>query len=473
MKKLNLFLFAVAAFCACSAPGTEKSPQDAIISGVAWFDQNNNEVNAHGTCIVKEDGLYYMFGEYKTDTSNAFIGFGCYSSADLINWKFENMALPRQADGLLGPDRVGERPKVMKCPATGEFVMYMHCDNLGYKDQYIGYATCNTINGDYEFQGPILMDGKPIRKWDMGSFRDTDGKGYLLTHSGFIYALSDDYKSVDKIVIQDAARGESPAMFKHNGTYYWMFSHLTSWERNDNTYYTAPALEGPWTMQGYFAPEGTLTWNSQTSFVLPVYNETDTMFMFMGDRWSFPMQGSAATYVWQPITLEDGKMSIPEFHQAWKIDLENASWSSAELEFDKLPESEIKTSGKWSSRTTEVKIDGKSRKESSILSKEMGATLSCTFKGRQIAVYGISNNMSGYAKLTISDNNDNEVLSTILDMYSKYELPGLKFISPVFDEGEYTLAIEVAGIHPVWTDKSKTIFGSKDDNVTITGIYVL
>src|SRR5215217_6821530 len=127
---------------------------DAIYSGIPWFDSNNNVVSAHGANIVKDNGKFYLFGEFKSDTSNAFNGFSCYSSKDLYNWTFERMALPVQKSGALGPDRVGERPKVMKCPKTGEYIMYMHADDLKYKDQYVGYATSKTINGEYTFQGP-------------------------------------------------------------------------------------------------------------------------------------------------------------------------------------------------------------------------------------------------------------------------------------------------------------------------------
>jgi hypothetical protein len=97
----------------------------AIYSGIPLFDQNSKEVNAHGACIIKEGNKYYLFGEYHTDTSNAFTGFSCYSSSNLTEWKFEKMVLPLQSDGLLGSDRIGERVKVMKCPATGEYVMFM------------------------------------------------------------------------------------------------------------------------------------------------------------------------------------------------------------------------------------------------------------------------------------------------------------------------------------------------------------
>mgnify|MGYP001224208268 FL=1 len=106
----------------CKSP-VKDIEQPAIHNGIAWYDQHHNEVNAHGACVVKDGDKYYLFGEYKSDTTNAFVGFSCYSSTDLTNWQFEKIVLPMQASGLLGPNRVGERVKVMKCPSTGEYVM--------------------------------------------------------------------------------------------------------------------------------------------------------------------------------------------------------------------------------------------------------------------------------------------------------------------------------------------------------------
>lgn len=432
---------------------------EAIHSGIAWFDQFNKEVNAHGACIVEDGGRYYLFGEYKSDTANVFTGFSCYSSDDLMNWKFEKIVLPRQPGGLLGPDRIGERVKVMKCPETGEFVMYMHADDRKYNDPHIGYATCSTVNGDYQFHGALLHEGEPIRRWDMGTFQDTDGKGYLLIHHGLIYELSSDYKSVRRMVTSKQAAGESPALFKSNGVYFWLSSHLTSWERNDNFYLTATSLEGPWTMRGTFAPEETLTWNSQCSFVLPITNGKDTLFMYMGDRWSFPKQGSAATHVWQPITVKDGSMSIPKFMESWHMDFLKARWFPVETEGKPVK-------GKFSPGNWEIK-------DSVAASKEKGAEAKYSFSGRQVGIKALSNNTSGYAKVIIRNSKNQEVINTIIDFYSKYEYSSLKFLSPVMGKDRYTLSIEVTGAHGVWTDKSKRIFGSTDDYVLIEGVFVV
>ncbi|MCW3110805.1 MAG: family 43 glycosylhydrolase [Segetibacter sp.] len=293
---------------------------NSIYSGIPSFDNKGNGVSAHGASMVKDNRKYYLFGERHTDTSNAFAGFNCYSSPDFYNWKFESLALPVQITGKLGPNRVGERPKVMKCPKTGEYIMYMHVDTLGYKDQFVGYATSKTITGPYTFKGPLLFSGNPVRKWDMGTFQDKDGSGYVLLHGGNIYKLSDDYKSISEQQNKAMVSGfESPAIFRKDSIYYFLGSDLTSWEKNDNYYYTATSLKGPWTLRGNFAPKGTLTCNSQTTFVLPIEGTKETTFMFMGDQWSFPKQASAATYIWQPLTVSGYSLSIPKYIEAWQV----------------------------------------------------------------------------------------------------------------------------------------------------------
>ncbi|GAE83759.1 family 43 glycosylhydrolase [Bacteroides reticulotermitis] len=433
---------------------------EAIYSGISWFDQNNKEVNAHGACILKEGDRYYLFGEYHTDTSNAFIGFSCYSSTDLMNWRFENMVLKVQPDGLLGPNRVGERIKVMKCPATGEYVMYMHTDDLRYKDPHVGYATCQTINGDYQFQGELLHDGNYLKKWDLGAFQDSDGTGYLLTHEGFIYELNADYRSVKLQVVGHATSGgESPAILKQGGRYFWMFSRKTSWERNDNYYLTATSLEGPWTEKGLVAPTGTLTWNSQSSFFLPIINQTDTLYMYMGDRWSYPKQGSAATYVWQPVTLTGDEMSIPQFHESWRPGSSTNPYTPIAINRKNTSLKNVVRKGEW--KTT----------GNHLTSKAQGATVSYTFNGRQVGIDGLANNKSSYAKVTIRDKRNKVIIDTTVDFYSKYENASLKFLSPLLPSGQYTLTIEVLGEHTTWTDKSKTVYGSTDHYVTIKDVF--
>ncbi|MDR1199536.1 MAG: family 43 glycosylhydrolase, partial [Prevotellaceae bacterium] len=429
MKHLFFPIIFLIALYGCKS----QQPGNNIISGISWFDNNGNAVNAHGACIVEENGRYYLFGEYKSDTANVFTGFSCYSSTDLVNWQFERIVLPQQKDGLLGPNRVGERVKVMRCPATGEYVMYMHCDDSDYNDPHIGYATCNTVNGDYEFQGALLYAGQPVKRWDMGTFQDDDGKGYLLIHHGDIYRLNDNYKSAEKLLPHIQGMGESPVVFKKGGVYFLLSSNLTSWERNDNMYHTASSIEGPWTKQGLFAPEGTLTYNSQCTFVFPQICNENTEPMYMGDRWSFPKQGSCATYVWLPLHVEGTKLTLQK------------------------PEN--------------VMPEGKNLLEKPFVSNTEGDFAEVKFSGRQIAVYGESNAHGGYGRMTITDKNGRTVVSSPVDFYSKVPDRAVRYISPQLPQGDYTLKVEVTGENSTWSDKKMSIsYGSDDYFVNIENI---
>ncbi|AKQ47637.1 glycosyl hydrolase family 43 [Rufibacter radiotolerans] len=451
-----------------AAMGQKLGTYSAVYSGVPWFDDRGKVVSAHGANIIKDKGRFYLFGEAHTDTSNAFAGFNCYSSADLYNWKFESVALPVQKSGKLGPNRVGERPKVMKSPKTGEYVMFMHVDTLGYKDQFIGYATAKTVAGPYTFKGPLLFNGKPIKRWDMGTFQDQDGSGYVLSHGGFIYKLSDDFKSISELVNNAFGSGfESPALFRKDSIYYFLGSHLTSWERNDNDYYTSTSLKGPWTKRGLFAPEGTLTWNSQTSFVLPTTGSKETTFLFMGDRWSFPKQASAATYVWQPFTVSGFSLSIPKYQEAWQINLSTGVASplvNKVKTIENTDEQRITYTGKWQQSTSETLTESSSDVKD--------ASFTATFKGSQISFYGLSRPDGGYARVMVRDRKGKTILASIVDMYSKYPSPGLRFQSPVLPKETYTLTVTVMGERGNWSDKRKSNYGSTGYFVSLDKLVI-
>ncbi len=451
-------------FSAVYSPMLWAQKNDAVYSGIPWYDDKGNTVSAHGANIIRENNRYYLFGERHSDTSNAFVGFNCYSSADLYNWKFESIALPLQASGKLGPNRVGERPKVMKCPNTGEFIMYMHADTLGYKDQFVGYATASAVTGPYTFKGALLFDGQPIRKWDMGAFQDKDGKGYILLHGGDIYELSKDYKSIIAHVNKAMIKGfESPALFRKDSTYFFLGSDLTGWERNDNYYYTAISLSGPWTRRGFFAPQGTLTWNAQTSFVLPIQGSEATTYMFMGDRWSFPRQATAATYIWQPLTINGTSMSISAFLEAWRIDLKTGKSHEVKEAGKEIAgnNKQIQYTGSWKQDTLGVQS-----------SDQKGASFTIRASGTRLGFYGLARPDGGYTQIVIRNRKGKIVQTSNVDMYSKYPVVLLKFLSPVLPKDNYSMTVTVLGERWYWVEKSGRRSGSKGDFVSLEKIIV-
>lgn len=470
LKNSKRTIISIAFLAICTLATAQKNKINAINSGIPWFDNNGNVVSAHGANIVKDNGIYYFFGEYKSDDTINFTGFSCYSSTDLYNWKFEKIVLPVQESGKLGPNRIGERPKVMKCPKTGEYIMYMHTDDLKYKDQAVGYATSKTIDGVYTFQGPVLFNGQPIKKWDMGTYQDTDGSGYIITHSGNLYKLSDDYKSVTEQIVKDmTGQCESPIIFKKDNLYYWIGSGLTSWERNDNYYFTATSLKGPWKSQGIFTPKDKLTWNSQSTFVLPIVGSKETTYIYMGDRWAFPHQKSAATYVWQPLIVKGESISIPEYNENWQINTETGNWSKLDLKGTIIENSDtkrIKYSDNWKPTTVKDSFSDSS-------SDVKGASFSVAFKGTQIGLYGVARPNNGYAQIEIQDANGKTIHSNLIEMYCKYAESSLKYLSPVLKKANYKLVVTVSGKHGVWYKKDGTGFGSTGNFVSVDKLIII
>ncbi|KAF8688641.1 glycosyl hydrolase 43 family, partial [Rhizoctonia solani] len=290
-----------------------------IVPAATWTASGTNQhIQAHGGGMIKEGNTYYWVGENKLNGS-AFQSINCYSSTNLVEWKYVGALLTLQSSGDLGPSRVVERPKVIYNPTTKQYVLYMHIDSSNYGEAKVGVATGSSVCGSYTYRGSFRPLGYESR--DMGLYKDTDGTAYLLTEdraNGLrIDKLSADYLSVVSNVYTWAEKYEAPAVIKSSAGVYFMFaSQLTGWNTNDNMYSTSTSLSGPWSSWKTFAPAGSRTWDSQTTFILPIGNS----FMYMGDRW-FSNNLMRSTYVWLPLTISGTTASMPTNYVNWVVDV--------------------------------------------------------------------------------------------------------------------------------------------------------
>ncbi len=327
--------------------------------GIGFKDTDGNLVDAHGGGIIKVCDTYYMHGEYflSTTTDNNFNGFSMYSSKDMATWKNEGIILPQQPSGsLLGPNRKGERPHIIQCPSTGEFVLYAHAADTTYQaDKEIVYATAPKVTGPYTFKGALTSTGAPsscqvttvppascsgsiAAHSDMSAL--TDGSSaYVVTESGVVYTLASDCHSWASNKSYGTVNGttggiEAPTVFKAGSTFYWIGSDKTGWRANDDFYSTAPAMSGPWTYQGYLAPQGDLTWMTQSTWVMPIVGSAGTTYVYWGDHWYGTQDttqpgkhNNLATYVFQPLVFNGTKISLPTYQVSWKLDVGAGTWT--------------------------------------------------------------------------------------------------------------------------------------------------
>lgn len=101
-------------------------------------------------------------------------------------------------------------------------------------------------------------------------------------------------------------------MIKRNGVYFFLASAQSGYDPNDNSYSTSTSLSGTWSAFENFAPAGTNTFSSQTTFLVPVGNKV----MYMGDRF---ISGNlaASSYVWLPISFSGTTASMPTNYINW------------------------------------------------------------------------------------------------------------------------------------------------------------
>ena len=282
------------------------------------LDDHGQVAQLHGLGIQCFGGTYYAYGENKAN-GNRFQGVACYTSDDLAHWRSEGIVLGVRESGLLAADTIAERPKVLRCPSTGEYVMYIHTERGDYNYAHIGVAVADNPLGPFRFLFSMQPFGNISR--DIGVFQDEDGAGYLISedreHGTHIYRLSGDYHSV----VEDVAceRGtnyeygyESPTIIRHEGLYYWFGSQLTGWNCNDNMFATATDLHGPWSEWKPFTPLGSKTFESQCNLVMPL---PDGQFLYIGARWNPDDLGNSPT-LWLPIRIGGGEAML-EWHDEW------------------------------------------------------------------------------------------------------------------------------------------------------------
>lgn len=343
MKYLNLFCtIIVLLLVSCGQKKDAAANENKyIVSGAEWLDTDGNPINAHGGGILYHDSIYYWYGEYKGDSTywNPKVpswecyrteagGVSCYSSKDLVNWKFEGVVLkPEMNDTTsdLHYSNVLERPKVIYNDQTKKFVMWLHVDSHDYAKAAAGVAISDSPTGDFKYIESIRPNDQMSR--DMTLFKDDDGKAYHIYSSEenrtlYISLLSDDYlKPAGKFTRNfiDQSR-EAPAVFKRNGKYYILSSGCTGWSPNQAEYAVADSLFGEWTVKGNpcSGTDADITFYGQSTHVLPVFGKNDA-YVALFDKWN-KTDLINSRYIWLPITFkENGDIDIA-WEEKWAID---------------------------------------------------------------------------------------------------------------------------------------------------------
>ena len=301
---------------------------ETIKPGELWPDQRGEHIQAHGGGITKVGGTFYWFGEDRArNNPRGLRCVICYSSTNLVQWTHRNQVLKLMNPENFGRGWVLERPKVFYNARTKKFVMYMHIDGplpgefRGYGLARVGVATCDTVDGNYQYLKSFRPLGHESR--DIGQFIDDDGTAYLIFEDrpfGFrIAKLSDDYLAVEKEICLIREPMEGGAIVHHDGLYYVIGSALTGWNPNPNKYATAKSLAGPWSEFKDIAPPEKNTYGAQSTMLLKISGVKTNCVIFMGDLWK-PQTQWDSRYLWMPLEIGGGKLSLP-VPREWTLDV--------------------------------------------------------------------------------------------------------------------------------------------------------
>ena len=315
--------------------------QTHFIPGAIWKDTKRRPINAHGGGLLLYKGVYYWYGEIKKGETKRVEhvstwedyrveagGISCYSSKDLLNWKYEGVALSTNTTDTgndIHTSKVIERPKVIFNKKTGKFVMWLHIDNEDYSYAHSGVAVSNNPTGPFHFINSENPNGNDAR--DMTVFQDDDGRAYHLYSSEgnatmHITLLSDDYQrhtTTENRILTNQSR-EAPAVVKYEGKYYLFTSACTGWAPNAAAYAVADSMMGEWKQMGNpcTGKDAAITYTAQSAYVIKVPGKQNA-FIFLADRWN-KTNLPDSRYIWLPMTISNG---IPVIQWAGKW---NFSW---------------------------------------------------------------------------------------------------------------------------------------------------
>ena len=294
-------------------------------------------------------GTYYWYGDKyggavtyaanptgkNSDTS--FDGVTCYSSTDLVHWKFEGIvfqqtAVPNSTD----QDWFG-RMGVVHNGKTGKYVLIIAYTNLGGDRARELFATSSTPTGNFAFDH-IQQDLAGVANDEPGDqtvFTDDDGQAYLILSSaqGRSNLYVAPFRAADFLEVEAATRvfhgpgREGNCMFKYNGRYYFNSSDLHGWNASHTYSISATNIMGPYSAETVMAnTDADFSHVTQTGFFITVHGTQQTTVIFAGDRWSEFAGNGIGFNQWMPLTFAG---TAPQFQSLsqWSLDARTGAWS--------------------------------------------------------------------------------------------------------------------------------------------------
>ncbi|WP_245957702.1 family 43 glycosylhydrolase [Niabella yanshanensis] len=353
MSKLKFFTCLLVLQFTYNHPALAQSKN--IKNDIFWNTSDGTPIYSQGGGIFKfTDPVsgslkYYWYGvhykeaeNYRQDHSvtyqrNNFVAVTCYTSSDLVNWKFESNVLTKaETDkhertywvGRLGVAYVKELKKYAMFVQHGNGVLITVSDSP---------------NGPFVWHQKISMKemiGTP-NTGDQTVFTDDDGKSYLVYSYGQgrhkIYVSEIGVKDnmvnlLDCTKIFQGAGREGNCMFKYQGKYYMAASNLYGWDASLAYYLIADNVRGPYLpandMKVMKGAEEDYAHITQTGFFVNVKGSKQETVIYCGDRWANFAGNGLGYNQWVPLSFKNDDLYFNSLN-SWNLDEKTGEWSVA------------------------------------------------------------------------------------------------------------------------------------------------
>jgi len=351
-----VLLLLVITIVICTNSGTAGAQTKNIKNDIFWNTKDGSPLNSQGGGIFRFPdpvtgvlkyfwyGVHYVEADtYRnnpsvTQTTSTFEAVTCYSSTDLVNWKFEADVLSKDSVNQSGKTWVG-RLGVAYIKDLKKYAMFVQHD----KEVLITLADSPT--GQFKWHQKINMQQMigTSNTGDQTVFTDEDtGKSYLIYSYGRgrnkIYVSEIGIKDgkvnlLDCTMVFQGESREGNCLFKYQGKYYMCASNIYGWDGSFAYYLVADNIRGPYLPNNHMlvmdGASADFAHVSQTGFFVTIKGSDRETVVYCGDRWA-DFAGNGLGYnQWCPISF-DG--STPYFNSlsSWNLDAKTGNWHSAE-----------------------------------------------------------------------------------------------------------------------------------------------
>lgn len=289
-------------------------------------------------------GVHYSEAEiYRNNTSvtlsnTNFEAVTCYSSTDLVNWKFEKDVLTKEEVLKHGPKTWVGRLGVAYVKELNKYTLIVQHGNK------VLFTVADSPVGEFTWQQEISMMEMigTSNTGDQTVFTDeADGKSYLVYSYGrgrnkiYISEIGVKDGKVNLLDCTKIFQGESRegnCMFKYNGKYYMCASNIYGWDASFAYYLIADNIRGPYlptnNMMVMKGSEDDYAHVTQTGFFVTIYGSKQETVLYCGDRWANYAGNGLGYNQWFPLSFND---SVPYFNSlsSWNLNAKTGEWNVA------------------------------------------------------------------------------------------------------------------------------------------------